>query len=321
MIFYARKFLEFIVTLFLVTLVTFATFQILPGNPATAILGLDADDAQIKALETELHLDRPLSERYLLWLKGLLCGDLGNSYKYQRPVAELVRGAAAVTAELAFMSLIMACILGAAFGLLCSIKGKSPAVFALELVNQFWISTPSFCAAVLLIIVFAVKLHVFPSMGYVPFMQNPAASLKSLFLPALSLALGSGAVLARYLKTSLEAEQKKDYVRTLRAKGLNRRQILLSHTMRNSLIPVLTTLGMIVSEILGGSIIIENIFALPGIGRLVATSISSRDFPLLQSLVLYLAAITVLCNFLVDLLYSIIDPRIRKFAFASGERK
>ncbi len=318
MIFYLRKFLEFIFTLFLISLVTFATFQILPGNPAESILGVDADEAQIAALEKELGLDKNLAVRYGEWLLGIASGDFGKSYKYNLPVSRLIAKSAGVTAELSVFALVLTCLLGLAAGIFIALKERNPFAFFISVLNQIWISMPSFCAAVLLIIVFAVRLRVFPSMGYVSFFKSPAAGIRSLFLPALSLALASGAILSRYLKNSILTEQKKDYVRTLRAKGLSGRRIVFSHTLRNSLIPVLTTFGMIVTEILGGSIIIENVFALPGLGRLIATSISSRDFPLIQSLVLYLAFITVLCNFVIDILYSLIDPRIRRGGAQGG---
>ena len=149
-------------------------------------------------------------------------------------------------------------------------------------------------------------------MGFVPWNQNPLACLRTLFLPALSLSFGSGAILSRYLKNSIHAEQKKDYIKTLRAKGLNQNQIIFDHVLRNALLPALTMLGLLITDILGGSIIIENVFSIPGIGRLIATSISSRDFPLLQTLTLYLASITVACNFFVDFLHSLADPRIRR---------
>lgn len=312
MFFYIKKFFEFILTLFLVTLVTFAAFQILPGNPAAAILGVDADEVQIANLEAELGLDKAPLLRYADWLKGILRGDFGKSYKYSKDVKQLISGAFSATLTLAIFSLVLSALLGIAFGIFIAIKEKNPVAFATSVLNQVWISTPSFCAAIFLIIIFCVKIRVFPSMGYVPFTQNAAMCIKTLFLPALSLALGSGAILSRYLKNSIHSEQKKDYVRTLRAKGLSENAVTFRHVLRNSLLPAITMLGLIITDILGGSIIIENVFSIPGIGRLIATSISSRDFPLLQTLTLYLAFITVLCNFCVDILYSVIDPRIRR---------
>lgn len=311
-LFYLKKFFEFILTLFLVTLVTFFAFQILPGNPAMAILGPDADEIQIANLESELGLDKSPLLRYGEWLKEIFRGDFGTSYKYSKSVSRVVASAFGATFSLAIFSLVLSALLGIAFGILIALKEKNPFAFAVSVLNQIWIATPSFCAAIFLIIIFCVKLHILPSMGFVPWRQNPLACVRTLFLPALSLALGSGAILSRYLKNSIQAEQKKDYVKTLRAKGLNFRQIIFGHVLRNALLPALTMLGLLITDILGGSIIIENVFSIPGIGRLIATSISSRDFPLLQTLTLYLAFITVACNFFVDILHSLADPRIRR---------
>lgn len=310
--FYLKKFFEFILTLFLVTLVTFFAFQILPGNPAVAILGPDADEVQIANLENELGLDKSPLIRYGEWLKKIFRGDFGMSYKYSKSVSQVVADAFEATLSLAIFSLILSTFWGIAFGIFIALKEKNPLAFAAQVLNQIWIATPSFCAAIFLIIIFCVKLRAFPSMGFVPWNQNPLACLRALFLPALSLSLGSGAILSRYLKNSIHAEQKKDYVKTLRAKGLNQTQIIFCHVLRNALLPALTMLGLLIADILGGSIIIENVFSIPGIGRLIATSISSRDFPLLQTLTLYLASITVACNFFVDFLHSIADPRIRR---------
>lgn len=310
--FYLKKLFEFILTLFLVTLVTFFAFHILPGNPAVAILGPDADEIQIANLERELGLDKSPLVRYGEWLTKTLRGDFGTSYKYAKSVSDVVADAFGATFSLAIFSLVLSVLWGIAFGIFIALKEKNPLAFAASILNQIWIATPSFCAAIFLIILFCVKLRVFPSMGFVPWNQNPLACLRTLFLPALSLSLGSGAILSRYLSNSIHAEQKKEYVKTLRAKGLNLSHIIFGHVLRNAFLPALTMLGILITDILGGSIIIETVFSIPGIGRLIATSISSRDFPLLQTLTLYLASITVACNFFIDFLHSLADPRIRR---------
>lgn len=310
--FYLKKLFEFILTLFLVTLVTFFAFHILPGNPAVAILGPDADEIQIANLERELGLDKSPLVRYGEWLTKTFRGDFGTSYKYAKSVSDVVTDAFGATFSLAIFSLVLSVLWGIAFGIFIALKEKNPLAFAASILNQIWIATPSFCAAIFLIILFCVKLRVFPSMGFVPWNQNPLACMRTLFLPALSLSLGSGAILSRYLSNSIHAEQKKEYVKTLRAKGLNLRHIIFGHVLRNAFLPALTMLGILITDILGGSIIIETVFSIPGIGRLIATSISSRDFPLLQTLTLYLASITVACNFFIDFLHSLTDPRIRR---------
>ena len=303
MFYYIKKFIDFITTLILVSVVTFLTFQLLPGNPALTILGPEAEDAQIAALEQELQLDRPLYQRYIKWVKGVFSGNLGKSYKYGQSVTSIILERVKTTAVLAGLSLIFSLGLGLFLGLFFAISRKNPYLKPLFYIDQIFISIPSFCTALLLILFFTVLLRLLPSIG--------VSGFGSFILPALSLSLGSSAILARYIKTSVDDEYKKDYVRTARSKGLTETQIIYRHILRNAIIPSITTLGLIATDIFGGSIIVENVFSLPGIGKLIVTSISSRDFPLLQGLTLYLAAITLFCNFAVDILYSVVDPRTR----------
>ncbi len=310
--FYIKKISGLLITIFLVTLITFFTFNILPGNPALAILGPDADTAQIQALEAEFHLDQPLFTRYISWIAGVLKGNLGYSYRYSQKVSVIISKAFGVTLSLGLYSLILTVLIGLPLGLLMGQFSRKKSVKFLEIFDQIWLSTPGFCTAILLIMIFTVLLNIFPSMGYVPFFKDPVENLRTLFLPSLSLSFGSSAILARYLKTDFTMQKSLDYVRTARSKGLSTGRIVFVHILRNSLICVVTTLGLIVTDILGGSIIIENVFSLPGIGRLIATSITSRDFPLIQGLVLYLSVITVTVNFIVDVLYNVIDPRTRE---------
>lgn len=304
MVFYVKKIIDFFTTLLLVTLVTFLTFQVLPGNPALAILGPDAEQAQIESLESMLELDKPLPARYMSWLKGAVCGNLGVSYKYNQSVNSLIANALKTTALLSVVSLLFTVAIGIFLGIVFAVKRKKTFWHIFSVANQFWVSMPSFCTALILILIFTVGLKLLPSVGF--------SSAASLILPSLSIALGSSAILARYIKTNIENELKMDYVRTARSKGLDERKVITRHVLRNALIPSVTTLGLIAADILGGSIIIENVFSLPGIGKLITSSISARDFPLLQGLTLYLAAMTLIINFLVDILYSIIDPRIRR---------
>ncbi len=301
--YYIKKILDFFTTLFLVTLVTFFTFNLLPGNPAVAILGADADPAQIESLEKQLGLDQNPVQRYFTWLKNASHGDFGISYKYNRPVKSLISKALKSTACLSAVSLIFTIVLGLFFGILFAVNRKKKFWQFFSTLNQIWVSVPSFCTALILILIFAVTLKALPSVGFNDF--------SSLILPSLSIALGSSSILGRYIKNSIQNELSQDYVRTAKSKGLNERQIIARHVLRNALLPSLTMLGMITTGIFGGSIIIENVFSLPGIGKLITNSIYSRDFPLLQGLSIYLATMTLSVNFLVDILYSVIDPRIR----------
>ena len=301
--YYIKRILDFFTTLFLVTLVTFFTFNLLPGNPAVAILGADADRAQIELLEKQLGLNQNPVQRYFTWLKNAVHGDFGISYKYNRPVKSLISNALKNTACLSAISLIFTIVFGLFFGILFAMNRKKRFWQFFSTLNQIWASVPSFCTALILILVFAVGLKLLPSVGF--------AGFSSLILPSLSIALGSSSILARYVKNSIQNELSQDYVRTAKSKGLNERQIIARHVLRNALLPSLTMLGMLTAGSFGGSIIIENVFSLPGIGKLITNSIYSRDFPLLQGLSVYLAAMTLSVNFIVDILYSVIDPRIR----------
>ena len=309
--YYLRKLIGLVVTLILVSLVTFFVFQILPGDPALIILGLDADEYQIEALNRSLGLDKPLAERYLSWLKGLLSGDLGVSIRYGQSVSSLIGDALKVTSLLALYSMIFTVVIGIPVGLFLASQSKKKYSIPVSILSQLSLSIPSFCMGIFLISIFSVHLNILPSIGYRPLSDGFWTSFKSLLLPSLSVALGSSAILIRYVKVSVLKEMGRDYVRTARSKGLGKRRIMYAHVLKNSLIPVITILGILTADILGGSIIVENIFSLPGIGRLITVSISSRDLPLIQALVLYLAFIVVICNFAVDLIYSIVDPRIR----------
>ena len=300
---YLGKALNFFTTLFLVTLVTFLTFQVLPGDPATAILGAEAEEAQIIQKRAELGLDQSLYIRYFKWIGGALHGDLGNSYRYDQKVFDLIKGSLKTTAALAFLSLLITVLLGLFFGILFAATGKNRFFIALSTISQIWVSIPSFCTGILLILVFTVTFNLLPSVDY----NGPS----SLILPSFAIALGSSSILCRYIKTSIENELKQDYVRTARSKGLNETQVIFRHVLRNALLPSITTLGLITADIFGGSLIVEKVFSLPGIGSLIIKSISDRDFPLIQGLTLYLAFLTLFCNFAVDMLYSIIDPRTK----------
>ena len=312
--FYLKKILNFLTTLILISLLTFFVFQLLPGNPALAILGADAEPSQIAALEEKMGLDKSIAQRYFLWIGNALRGDLGTSYQYDQSVSRLIRGSFSVTLSLASITLIFTVLIGFFFGCFYAYIRKTKLFKPLMSIHQIWFSIPSFCTAILLILIFSVKLGLFPAIGYVPITSGFFAWFHSLVLPAFSLSLGSGAILARYTTTSILNQFRQDYVRTARSKGLNESKVILVHILPNALLPSITTLGLILTDILGGSIIVENVFSIPGIGRLIASSILTRDFPLIQGLVLYLAFITLLCNAIVDLLYTIVDPRIRKEA-------
>ncbi|WP_296626409.1 ABC transporter permease [uncultured Negativibacillus sp.] len=309
--YYLKKILGFIFTILLVSIITFVVFQILPGDPAQIILGVDADPAQIENLRATMNLDKGYVERYLIWLTNALKGDLGVSYRYSRAVSELISESFFVTSSLAVYSIALTILIGLPLGIFIAKNSKKKITTGISMLSQLGISVPSFCMGIVLISIFSVNLGWFDSIGYIPASESLTGWFKTMFLPSLSIAFGSSAVLARYIRVSIANQQKQDYVRTAKSKGLSEKIIMNQHILRNSLIPVITILGMLVADILGGSIIIENVFSLPGIGKLISTSITTRDLPLIQGLTVYLAGIVVICNFGVDILYSIIDPRIK----------
>lgn len=305
------KLSTFLLTLIFVSVIIFAVFQVLPGNPAQIILGIDADEQQVAQLEERLGLNKPLVERYSSWILGIFQGDLGDSLKYQIPVIDILQDRIPVTFSLALLSIMLTVVIGIPLGIfIARSDGKWYSVM-LSMFTQLGISIPSFWFGYILILFFAVMLKWFPTYGYIPWSEDAYGALKAFFLPSLAIAFANIAVVIRYLRNTILDHAKMDYVRMARCKGLGERAIMYGHVLRNALIPVLTIMGMIIADTLGGSIIIENVFALPGLGNLLIQSITSRDFPLIQSMVMYIAAIVIVINFIVELLYRVIDPRIR----------
>ncbi|WP_019537456.1 ABC transporter permease [Paenibacillus ginsengihumi] len=309
--FYIRKLVTLASTVLLVSVITFLVFQVLPGDPAQIVLGVDADPHQLAELRRTMGLERPAAERYAAWIKEAAAGDLGESLRYHRPVKEIVAERMPVTVSLALMSLGLTLLIGIPLGIYVARQDGKFSALVLSALTQLGLAVPSFWLSFVLILLFSVAFKWFPSFGYVPWSENPAQAFRSLLLPSLALAIPGIAVVIRYLRNTLLDQARMDYVRTARSKGLRERAVMYRHILRNSLIPVLTIVGLLIADTLGGSIVVENVFALPGLGNLLITSIGTRDLPLLQTMVLYIAVIVVLINFIVDILYMVIDPRIR----------
>ncbi|MDH4619548.1 ABC transporter permease [Brevibacillus sp. AY1] len=309
--FYIRKLATLLSTVLLVSVITFLVFQILPGDPAEIVLGVDADPHQLAELRKTMGLDRPVAERYASWVTDTVTGDFGTSLRYQRPVADIVAERLPVTLSLSVMSVGLTLLIGLPLGIYIARKDGQLSSMLLSVFTQLGLAVPSFWLGFILILVFSVTFKLFPTYGYVPWSEDPVGAFKSMFLPSLALAIPGIAVVIRYLRNTLLDQFRMDYVRTARSKGLREKSIMYRHILRNSLIPVLTIVGLLIADTLGGSIVVENVFALPGLGNLLITSIGTRDLPLLQTLVLYIAIIVVLINFVVDILYKVIDPRIR----------
>lgn len=303
--------MTFISTILLVSVIIFLVFQILPGDPAEIILGVDADPHQIAALHVSMGLDRPASERYVSWIGAAITGDFGTSLKYQRPVADIIMERLPVTLSLSLFALGLTVMIGLPLGIYITRKDGKLSALITSIISQLGVSIPSFWMAFILILLFSVTFRLFPSYGYVAWSEDPIGAIRSLFLPALALAIPGIAVIIRYLRNTLLDQVKMDYVRTARSKGVHSKAIMYKHILRNALIPVITILGLLIADTLGGSIVVENVFALPGLGSLLISSIGSRDMPLVQTLVLYIAFIVVTINLIIDLLYKVIDPRIQ----------
>lgn len=306
-----KKLISLFLTLFFVSLIIFFVFQVLPGNPAEIILGTEADEAQVLALEKELGLDKPILVRYGNWIKDILKLDMGTSLKYQVPVKDFFLRKLPVTLYLTFFSLFLSLIIAIPLSIQITAKSDKWYSSIITAITQLGISIPSFWLAFLLIYVFAVKLGWFNTLSYNAMSGNFLQKLSKFFLPSLAIAIPNIATIIRYMQSAILDEINKDYVRTARMKGLLLKDILYKHVLRNALIPVITIIGISITSSVGGSLIVENVFSLPGIGSLIVQSISSRDFPLIQSVVLAVAFMVIFINLIVDILYRIVDPRIR----------
>ncbi|MGB8454099.1 MAG: ABC transporter permease [Anaerocolumna sp.] len=311
LIYILKKLCSACVTLLIISLLTFLVFQILPGNPVDIILGVDADPLQADALKKELGLNLPLWQQYFHWVSGLLHGNLGNSLRYHLPVGSMILRCLPVTVSLTILSLLITVIIVVPLSVYLAKNNNKRIPALISSITQLGLAIPSFWLAIMLILLFAVILKWFPSGNFVQFSDSVFGAVRSLILPSVSISIGTTAVIIRYLKNTLLDQMNMDYVRTARSKGLSRNAVLYKHVLKNALLPTITILGMIAVDVLGGSIIIENVFNLPGIGSLITSGVGNRDFPLVQGLVFYLALTVVVINFVVDILYTIVDPRIR----------
>ncbi|RRD58402.1 ABC transporter permease [Comamonadaceae bacterium OH2545_COT-014] len=312
-----KRFLTLLATLAATSAIVFAVLEILPGNAAQVLMGPDADPAAVAAKAAELGLDRPALTRYAEWTGGLLRGDMGLSYAYGTPVAELIGERLAVTVPLAVLAMALACALALAAGVYAAAHHNRAGDVGLMALAQAGIAIPNFWFAILLILLFSVKLQWFAAGGFDGWFFDEGLwpglrdGLRALLLPAVALAVVQGAILARFVRSSVLEVLREDYVRTARAKGLSQRAALWRHVLRNALIPVITVMGLQFAELLAGTIVVENVFYLPGLGRLIFQSIANRDLAVVRNCVMLLAGMVVVVNFVVDLLYAVIDPRVK----------
>jgi peptide/nickel transport system permease protein len=309
-LFLLKRLLTLMLTLVGASLVIFGVLEILPGNVAQVMMGPDASPEAMRALAEKLGLDRPPLERYLDWIGGLLQWNLGNSHVYSSPVAELIVERLALTIPLAVMAMTLTVVIALAVGLYAASHHNRLGDAGLMGLAQMGIAIPNFWFAILLILLFSVHLQWFSAGGFAGW-DEPFQALKGLLLPALSLAVVQSAILARITRSALLEVLREDFVRTARAKGLSRRQALWGHVLRNAMIPVVTVMGLQFAELLAGAIVVENVFYLPGLGRLIFQSIANRDLIVVRNCVMLLASMVVIINFVVDVLYAVIDPRVK----------
>ena len=306
-----RRILILAATFAAASLVIFFVMAVVPGDPAALMLGLEASEETLAALQKQLGLDRPVLERYLDWVGGLVTGDFGTSYTYKVPVSELIGERLAISLPLALFALALSTAIAIPAGTIAAARRGRPADLGIMGVTQLGIAIPNFWFAMLLVLIFAITLRWFSAGGFPGWDAGLLAGLKALLLPAVALALPQASILARVMRTALIETLGEDYMRTARAKGLSEGQALRRHALRNALIPVLTIMGLQFSFLIAGAIIIENVFFLPGLGRLVFQGIVQRDLIVVQSVVMLLVLAVVTVTFLVDLAYAAVDPRLR----------
>lgn len=298
--------------LFGTSLIVFLLLRLIPGDPATVILGLRATPEGIKIIRQDLGLDLPIHLQYLHWLGNLLQGNLGKDYRSNILVTTLLNDRLPVTVELTLLSLALAAVIAIPLGIRAAVQPQGAANKGATLLGLLGISIPDFWLGIMLILALALGLRAFPSSGYVPLTQNVLENLRSLMLPAITLAVGLAAVLVRVTRSAMIEVLQRDFVRFLYAKGLRANLIIYKHVLRNASVPIITVLGLQFGYLLGGAVIVEEVFSLPGVGRLIVTSTLERNYPVVQASVLVVALMFILVNLATDLLYGILNPKIRE---------
>jgi peptide/nickel transport system permease protein len=305
-----RRLLMLVPVLFGVTLLVFLIMQMIPGDIASTILGTDATAEAKAQLEEQFGLNLPWYQQYWNWVSGILVGDFGESLRTGQPILPDMLNRFALTLELTLISAIISWIIAIPLGIIAALRRNTSTDFGVRLVSLLGVSVPNFALATLLILVLSLFFSYYPPAGYTSLFDNPVKNLQILFLPAVVLGTSMAGAVMRMTRSSILEVLRQDFIRTIRAKGANERIVIFRHALRNAMIPILTIIGMQIGYLLGGTVIIEQIFSLPGLGQMVLTAINQRDFPVVQGAILFIAFMFVMINLLVDLLYTYLDPRI-----------
>jgi len=309
--FILKKIGTLIITLVIISFLSFLAFSLIPGDAAVASLGMDAEEEAIEALREELGLNRPVHVQYADWLVSVLQGDFGESTQYHLPVSELVSKRLPATITLALYSMVIIIVVSFPLGLFGTKKPNGALDTMITVLSQIGMAVPQFFLGIVLTFIFGIVLHWFTVGGYVNYQEDPVGFFSFLILPAVAVAVPKCATMTRYIRNAVVAQKKLDYVRTARGKGNSEKRILLKHVLINAMMPVVTMLAMMAADVLAGSIVVEQVFNIPGLGRLLITSISNRDYPVVQAIVLYIAGTVVVMNTLADIAYQKLDPRVR----------
>lgn len=306
-----RKIAGAIITIVAVSCLVFIAFNIIPGDPAVAKLGTQATEAKLIALRIQMGLDRPLWERFFSWFFGILKGDFGNSYSYSMPVSELIGGKLPVTIILSLYSFFLMFVLTIPIAIFAALHKGDRFDKVIQIINQVNMSIPPFFGGILISIVFGMIFKLFSPGGYVSYSKNLFVFLGYMFWPSLAIAIPKGAMAISLLYTSILEEMKKDYVRTAYSRGNSSIDVFYNHILKNAAMPVITFFGMALADMIAGSIVIEQVFGIPGLGRILLSSIQNRDYPVVEAVIVFISLFVILSNLIVDILYKIIDPRVK----------
>jgi peptide/nickel transport system permease protein len=307
----AKKLAQMLPVAFFVTVIVFALTNLLPGDPTVTILGEQASPEQRAAVRLEYGLDQPAPVRYITWLARVAQGDFGRSLRTREHVGEMLAARIPVTLELGFLSILIAVAIGMPAGILAARFRGSLVDVAASFIAMSSVAVPYFWMGVLLIMLFSLKLGWLPPSGHIRFLDDPGGNLRLMVMPALTIGTAFAALVMRQTRASMLQVLSMDYIRTARAKGLSERLVLIRHALRNALIPIVTVIGLQIGALLGGAVVTETVFALPGLGRMLVDGIFQRDFPVIQGAILFIVIAVFAVNLLTDLLYRVFDPRVK----------